>query len=68
MRYKKRFKTIKTDIEEHVSTISVFSDRGTIPMSNLSALLLRLQAICDGKSLKEAIKIQRNHMNKNKVN
>lgn len=62
MRYKKLFKNIKEDIEGHVSTISYFTDRGTIPMTNLSALLFRFQAICEGKPLKEAIKIQSDYM------
>lgn len=62
MKYKRLFKKIRTDIEEHVATIGFFTDKGTIPIANMSALLLRLQAICEGKSLEEAIKIQRNYM------
>ena len=62
MRYKKRFKRIKEDIEVHVSTISPLTDRGLVPMVNLSALLLRFQSICEGLTLEEAIKIQSSYM------
>ena len=66
MNSRKLFKIIKQDIETHVNTIGFGGDRGTIPIINLSALLLRFQAICEGKSMKDAIKIQDNYMEQNK--
>lgn len=62
MTYKKKFKRIQEEIEVHVGTISQFPRGGTIPLKNMSALLLRLKAICDGKSLEEAIEIQSKYM------
>lgn len=58
----KLFKKIKKDIDDHVGTIPIMSDEGDIPIKNLSALLLRFQAICNGKTIKEAIKIQSDYM------
>lgn len=63
MKVKELFKKIKEDIDTHVDTIGYFTnDKGTIPIKNMSALLLRFKAICEGKSLKEAIKIQQEYM------